>query len=44
MNVQFLEPAQAELIEAVDYYNAKAEDLGFEFSDEIQAAISTPAI
>jgi plasmid stabilization system protein ParE len=39
MNVQFLEPAQAELIEAIDYYNAQAEGLGFELSDEIQATI-----
>ncbi len=39
MNVQFLEPAQAEFTDAVNYYNAKNEGLGLEFSDEIQAAI-----
>lgn len=39
MNVQFLEPAQAEFTDAVNYYNAQNEGLGFEFSDEIQAAI-----
>jgi plasmid stabilization system protein ParE len=39
MNVQFLEPAQAEFTGAVNYYNAQTEGLGFEFSDEVQAAI-----
>ncbi|HIJ75219.1 MAG TPA: type II toxin-antitoxin system RelE/ParE family toxin [Deltaproteobacteria bacterium] len=39
MNIQFLEPAQAEFTDAVNYYNAQNEGLGFEFSDEIQAAI-----
>ena len=39
MKVQFLEPAQTEFTAAVDYYNAQAEGLGFEFSDEVQAAI-----
>jgi toxin ParE1/3/4 len=40
MNVEFLEPAQAEFIEAVNYYNAQAEGLGFEFSEEIQVTIA----
>ncbi len=39
MNVQFLEPAQSEFIEAVRYYNAQTEGLGFEFSDEVKATI-----
>jgi len=39
MNIQFLEPAQAELTEAVNYYNAQTEGLGFEFSDGVQATI-----
>jgi len=39
MNVQFLEPAQAEFTEAVSYYNAQTEGLGFEFSEEVRAAI-----
>ena len=39
MNVQFLEPAQAEFTEAVDYYNAQSEGLGLEFSNEVKAAI-----
>ena len=39
MNVQFLEPAQAEFTEAVNYYNAQTEGLGLEFSDEVKATI-----
>jgi hypothetical protein len=39
MNIQFLEPAQAELAEAVNYYNAQSEGLGFEFSDAVHATI-----
>ncbi len=39
MNVQFLDPARAEFIEAVNYYNSQTEGLGFEFSNEVQAAI-----
>ena len=37
MNVQFLEPAQAEFTEAVDYYNVQSHGLGLEFSDEVKA-------
>jgi len=39
MNVQFLEPAQAEFTEAVNYYNGQAEGLGLEFSNEVKATI-----
>ena len=39
MKVLFLEPAQAEFAEAVDYYNAQSEGLGLEFSDEVKATI-----
>jgi hypothetical protein len=39
MNVQFLEPAQAEFTEAVNFYNAQSEGLGLEFSDETKATI-----
>jgi hypothetical protein len=39
MNVEFLEPAWAELLEAVENYNDQKEGLGFEFSDEIRATI-----
>lgn len=39
MIIQFLEPAEAEFTEAVNFYNTQAEGLGFEFADEIQATI-----
>ncbi len=39
MNVEFLEPAWAELLEAVEYYSGQNEGLGFEFSEEIRATI-----
>ena len=41
MNVRFLEPAQAEFTEAVDYYNAQSHGLGLEFSDEVKATIGS---
>ncbi len=40
MNVQFLEPAQAEFTEAVNQYNDHTERLGFEFSDEAKATVA----
>ena len=39
MNVEFLDPARAEFIEAVEYYDEQREGLGFEFSDEVRSAI-----
>lgn len=39
MNVEFLEPARAEFIEAVEYYKGQRVGLGLEFSDEIRATI-----
>ncbi len=39
MNVNFLEPAQAEFTEAVNYYNAHTEGFGLVFSDEVKATI-----
>jgi len=39
MKVEFLEPARAEFVEAVEYYNGQREGLGLEFSDEIRATI-----
>ena len=39
MNVEFLEPAWAEFIDAVEYYNDKQEGLGFEFSEDVRTTI-----
>jgi len=39
MNIQFLEPARMEVIEAANYYRSQRPDLGDEFSAEIQRAI-----
>ena len=39
MTVEFLEPAQVEFTEAVNYYNVQSEGLGFKFSDEVKAAL-----
>ena len=39
MNIEFLNPAQAELTEAIDYYNAQKEGLGFEFAEEVKETI-----
>ena len=40
MDVVFLAPAQAELAEAVVYYNAQREGLGEEFAEEVQHTIA----
>ena len=39
MNVEFLEAARAEFIEAVEYYNEQREGFGFEFADEVRSTI-----
>ena len=39
MNVQFLDPARAELEKAVDYYNIQSAGLGFEFAAEIKRTL-----
>ncbi|HPI20555.1 MAG TPA: type II toxin-antitoxin system RelE/ParE family toxin [Candidatus Kapabacteria bacterium] len=39
LNVYFLEPAENELVEAVNYYNMQSYGLGFEFAIEVQKAI-----
>jgi len=38
MNVEFLAPAQAELAEAIAYYDAQQEELGLCFRREHDAA------
>jgi plasmid stabilization system protein ParE len=39
MNVTYLDAADAEFQEAIDYYNEQRAGLGFEFSDEVKQAI-----
>lgn len=39
MEIRFLAPAQAELEEAVAYYNSQKDGLGFEFSEEIRRTV-----
>lgn len=40
MNLSFLEPAQAEIEEAIDTYNERRAGLGYELADEVETAIS----
>jgi toxin ParE1/3/4 len=37
--ISFLEPAEQELLESVEYYNEQSSGLGFEFALEVQKAI-----
>jgi plasmid stabilization system protein ParE len=39
MRVELLSAAEAELVEAVSYYNAQSEGLGFEFAAEVKQTI-----
>lgn len=36
MRIEFLDPADAEFIEAIAYYNLQSEGLGYEFAAEIK--------
>jgi len=40
MRVEFLWPAEAELIDAIAYYNNESEGLGFEFAAEVKRTIT----
>ncbi len=39
MDVEFLDPAETELIEAVTHYNGESEGLGYEFAAEVNRTI-----
>lgn len=39
MNVEFLEPAEAEFNDAIAFYNLQREGLGFEFEGEVKNTI-----
>jgi plasmid stabilization system protein ParE len=39
MNIIFLAPAEAELLDAVVYYNSQSEGLGYEFAAEVRRTI-----
>ena len=40
MKIRYLEAADAEFQETIDYYNEQRSDLGFEFSDEVKSTIA----
>ncbi len=39
MKIKFLKEAEIDLLEIVNFYNDKQDDLGFEFSDEVTRTI-----
>jgi plasmid stabilization system protein ParE len=39
MEIVFLAPAQAEVMEAISYYNMQSEGLGYEFAAEVKRTI-----
>jgi len=39
MELRFLAPAEAELLEAITYYNGESEGLGYEFATEVQRTL-----
>ena len=39
MAIEFLAPAEAEFIEAIDFYNGQSEGLGYEFAMEVKRTI-----
>jgi len=40
MNISYLDAADTEFQAAIDYYNTQSAGLGFEFSDEVKAAVA----
>jgi len=39
MRIEFLDPAGAEFVETIAYYNLQSEGLGYEFAAEIKRAM-----
>lgn len=39
MNVDFLDPAEAEFVDAIAYYNTQSEGLGYDFAAEVKRTI-----
>lgn len=39
MNVEFLQPAEAEFVDAITYYNLQSEGLGYEFAAEVKRTL-----
>lgn len=39
MNVEFLQPAEAEFVDAITYYNLQSEGLGYEFAVEVKRTL-----
>jgi len=39
MKIRYLDAAEAEFQQAIDYYNSQSLGLGFEFADEVKAAV-----
>lgn len=39
MNVEFLQPAEVEFIDAITYYNLQGEGLGYEFAAEVKRTL-----
>lgn len=39
MNISFLDPAQSEFDDAIDYYDEQRPELGSEFEEEVKAAL-----
>jgi hypothetical protein len=40
IQVEFLEPAEADLADAIAYYNSQRQGLGFDFADEVKKALA----
>ena len=39
MNIEFIQPAEQEFFEAIDYLNSESEGLGYEFAAEVRSTL-----